>query len=192
MWTTKKERFDNLPIKESRKYFITREFGNMYNIDKFDHPWKRSHKKDSINRRIDKVICKFLGKHFNNAFSYFCHLPKINLYDQNYFLNYFFNPRYERKYSLDNNYIILINPRYIKYKRSKIVFKSIDYKELWWHPRHGWVDDSYITIINLNINPTFYDKNSPYIVSGFVKTFLRKDNEFRKLHSEKLKKLKNG
>lgn len=102
------DKLDKLPSRESRKMYITREFGDMWNINKFDHPWdwERSDKTKSTWFILDNVIKKFKGDAYNNAFSYYCKL--VPYYEQHKFHDYFFSVRscvYGKDFILVNNII---------------------------------------------------------------------------------------
>lgn len=192
MWKTNQEDFENMPKRESRKYYLTKLLGDLYNSDKFDHPWYRSHNKDITSIRIDKVVKKFIGKSFDDAFSYFCKLPKITLVDQDAFIKEFYLERYGRyiffnKYCLDECKNIILNPNYFKIKKNKeIKVKTFDFKLGWIHPRYGMIYKDFTSSI-LNID---FDKLDCYIVRGCEKTFKsRKDPEYKKfMHENKSKK----
>ena len=78
---------DSLPKKESRKAYLTKKHGDMWNLHHFDHSWHRSDKNDYVWVKVKRVIKKYMGKSFDEAFSYFCTLvPK---HEQSEFLKEF-------------------------------------------------------------------------------------------------------
>lgn len=113
--------FDKLPFRESRKEFLTRKYGSMYDIfeykkiNKEKYPWNIAF----------NIINSNIGKSFDLSFSYYC--KKVEKRYQYIFLNYFNNRRrYIDDYFVDNNGNI---QKVVKYKRPKTVtFTSKDYK----------------------------------------------------------------
>lgn len=76
------EKLEELPKKESRKEYITRKYGDMWDLRRFDHPWYRSDKNDDPQVIAKRVIKKYLGKSFDDAFSYYCTLVKKHEHDE--------------------------------------------------------------------------------------------------------------
>ena len=74
----KLDELEKLPKRESRKAYLTRKYGDMWDLPRFDHPWYRSNKSDLAYVKAQRVIKKFFGKSFNKAFSYYCKLVQIN------------------------------------------------------------------------------------------------------------------
>jgi len=121
------DEIQNLPFKESRKAFLTRKYGDMWNTQKFDHSWMRSDKSMYYWVKIERVIKKFLGKSFDDAFSYYCTL--VPLYEQEKFLKEFepYRGYYQNNYIVDDNRNIVLNPdRYIN-KKKPVTLYSSDY-----------------------------------------------------------------
>lgn len=61
---------DNLPLKESRKEFLTSEYGDMYNINRFDSG--SSSNKNPINYNFNlakRILKKYVNKPFDEAYS---------------------------------------------------------------------------------------------------------------------------
>lgn len=182
---------ENLPKRESRKEYLTKKYGDLWNLKKFDHPWHRSDKNDMPWVIADRVIKKFLGKSFDKAFSYYCKLvPK---HEQSEFLRDF-KPgyRWEAKYILDKQKRIQLNPdRYIR-KKKDIHLKSFDYKE-------GYYDT--VTGKTISQNDMLYGKhlwnnhsdqlNSRFIycvISGYNLSFKsKKDPLYKRLSNENKK-----
>lgn len=190
---------EELPFKESRKAYITRKFGDMWDLTKFDHSWMRSDKNDYPDIKAERVIKKYMGKSFAKAFSEFCKLVKIN--EQNNFLDLFKGRRWEyADYIIDKQGRIQLNPnRYIPRKK-KVIFYSHDYKigyrntrtneiehtdnpkefPLDWKIKHG-------RIMTLGEAKEW----NLEIISGFKKEFKsKKDPEYRKLMAKKKNKLR--
>lgn len=180
------EELENLPKKESRKAYLTRKYGDMWDLPKFDHPWMRSDKSDYPYIIAERVIKKFLGKSFDKAFSYFCKLvPK---HEQNEFLRKF-KPRYrwEPDYIIDNQKRIQLNPnRYTRPKRP-IYFRSFDYEE-------GYYNIVTKEIIQASRRWEYKDDiHIRVIVKGFEKIFeSKKDLEYQRLKAEKEKAIKRN
>ena len=93
--------FDKLPFRESRKEFLTRKYGNMYNLNKFDQPW---HKDLIYYKLADYILNNNIGKSFDMAFHYYC--TKVPKYQQCLFLQNF---RTYNRYYIDENGLIKKN-----------------------------------------------------------------------------------
>jgi len=65
---------DKLPIKESRAMYLTKKYGNMYDLAKFDRHWGRSESSKDPYKILYRVLDSYIGKQFDKAFSYFCTL----------------------------------------------------------------------------------------------------------------------
>jgi hypothetical protein len=81
----KLEELNEFPLFESRKRYITRKFGNMYNLNKFDHKGMEYDYK--IEKLAKGIIIKNIGKTYDLAFSYFC--KKVSK-DKQHIFEYFF------------------------------------------------------------------------------------------------------
>jgi hypothetical protein len=187
---------DSLPKKESRKAYLTKKHGDMWNLHHFDHSWHRSDKNDYVWVKVKRVIKKYMGKSFDEAFSYFCTLvPK---HEQSEFLKEFENAYgwYEPQYIIDDNGNIQINKNSHRYKKKKdkskesVIFYSIDYEE-------GWYDTITKKIYNnKEFSRLHYDmfptKNFiKIVICGYSKEFeSKKDKEYIRLMKEKAKQKK--
>jgi len=103
------DKYDELPYKESRYKYITRKYGNMYNISKFDHPWMRY---SNSYKLVFRILNNNINKSFDLAFSYYC--KKVDKQHQYLFLREFEYQnihRYfkNRGYWIDENKIIRYN-----------------------------------------------------------------------------------
>lgn len=68
------DKLEELPKRMSRYQYLDSKGLNMYDLDKFDHPWYRDLKYWEIRKRI---LENNIGKSFDLAFSYYCKLvPK--------------------------------------------------------------------------------------------------------------------
>ena len=97
---------EELPKFESRKQYLTRKVGNMYDIPNFDHPLSMRTKYYKIR---DRILHHYIGKSFDDAFSYYCKLvPK---HYQHLFLEEFERP-FSRwnDWKLDENKNIVHTP----------------------------------------------------------------------------------
>lgn len=124
---------EHLPKFESRKEYLTRVYGNMWDLDKFDHSW---YWKSPYWKLAKRIIEKNIGKSYDLAFSYFCkQLPYSFLQEEftDYFIpDYYYlyfakeNPwKLRNDYIVDENKLIQLNPdRYIK--SSNLNWKKID------------------------------------------------------------------
>lgn len=121
------EKLENLPFKASRKEYITEKYGNMWNINNFDHPWCLSNKTKTPRFILKNVIKKFKGDSFEHAFSYYCKL--VNRENQRFFIEYFF-PRspsqwiFEEDFVLVNNIITKSSNHWRNNRNSKNKFNS--------------------------------------------------------------------
>jgi hypothetical protein len=195
------EKFDSLPFRESRAAYITRSYGNMYDIHKFDHGWYRSDKSDYAWVKAERVIKKFIGKNYGKAFSAYCEL--VEKYEQNVFYDDFFKKtgRWEPEYSIDKQNRIQINKaklrqdaeRRAKRKERGVTFVSIDYETAFMHKQTGEIlsRKDYHSNIKFDWGRHAYIQDNNYvevIVSGFAKHFKsEKDPEYVRLNAEKIK-----
>ena len=106
-------------------------------IDSWHYKAHESHTTDGVSprERAERVIKKFMGKSFNNAFSYYCSLvPK---YQQKYFLEQFEKRRvwYEPKYTTNSQGVIKDNRR--ARSKQQIYFTSDDYATEYRHKLTG-------------------------------------------------------
>lgn len=62
---------ENLPFKESRKENLTRRFGNLWNLFKFEYP-RRSDKSQYPWVIADRLIRSNIGRNVDKVFSKFC------------------------------------------------------------------------------------------------------------------------
>lgn len=192
--------FENLPFREGRKSYLTNKFGNLYNLDKFDHPRYRSDKNDRCGVKLSRIIKKYLGKSFDDAFSEYC--KQVEVYEQKDFFEEF-NSNYGGKpfYIVDENGNIQFNPdsNYILngncWKRKitnkkPIIFRSLNYEEGY----YGVKERQYFSISEYNKQHRFNEPNGCYIycvINGFEKQFESKnDREFIRLTKEKHKQIK--
>jgi len=180
------EKLETLPIRESRKEFLTRKYGDMWNLSCFDHSWYRSDSNDIPSVKAERVIKKYMGKSFDKAFSEYC--KKVEIHEQREFLDLFKDRRwYYADYMIDSQKRIQLNPdRYIKKKKS-IYFRSFDYEE------------GYYNIVTKEIikSPRWWEyKNDNHIrviIKGFEKIFeSKKDPEYQRLQAEKEKAIKRN
>lgn len=90
---------EELPKFESRKYYLTRKYKDMYNLQRFDRPDNRGTKYWKIK---DRILHYYIGKSFDDAFSHYCTLVPKDY--QHLFLEAFENP-FSRwsEWDLDDN-----------------------------------------------------------------------------------------
>lgn len=189
------EKLDQLPKRESRKAYLTRKYKNMYNLQKFDHPWYVSDKADSTYFIKHLVLKKYLGRSFDDAFSEYC--KKVPIYKQSDFLEEFTNRKWRSNanYLVDESGNIQFNPdgfiiTFQKYKeryRNKpVIFTSIDYKT-------GYINRKTKEIVDKNDSfVKFFPSNyKEIIISGYKREFeSKKDPEYIRLKAEKRKQEK--
>jgi len=110
---------EELPKFESRKQYLTRKVGNMYDIPNFDHPLSMRTK---YYKAKDRILHHYIGKSFDDAFSYYCKLvPK---HYQHLFLEEFETP-FSRwsGWSLDEN-------KNIVYKKRERYISQSEWREI--------------------------------------------------------------
>lgn len=115
------DKLEDLPPKQNfhekwRRYRLDRTFG---------------HRNPYFTAR--KIAKKYIGKSYNDAFSYFC--KNVRLEHQKKFVGYF--GEYD-EYLIDDNGLIQINPRYLpKINERKRTFKSNDVEYITIHKESG-------------------------------------------------------
>ncbi len=134
------KKLDELPFKEGRKAYLTRKHGSLYNI--FDY---HENSRQKLNPWVlsERVISKFLGKSFDDAYSYYCKL--IPNWDAIYFKKSFKEDFIEyaqmRRYSNFAKYYIdeqgNIQKLESEIKRKPIYITSDDYKTELRHKETG-------------------------------------------------------
>jgi len=192
------DNLENLPKRESRKDYLTRKYGDMWDLKKFDHPHYRSENSDYPWVKAERVIKKFIGKQFDKAFSYYC--KQVEQFEQYHFHTYFkkdehrWNRSYPSKFIVDKNGNIQRNKEYEqkpwkkKNKDKKVIFTSFDYKEGYYNKETGE------TVTQLSYCATFKHNRHKWkeiVVSGFWKEFESKeDKEYIRLMIEDKKRKK--
>lgn len=142
------DKLENLPQRES----ISRcRIGHWSS-----YSWRRYYRTGHINAYTlaDRIVKKYEGKSFDNAFSEFCHkIPKH--IEQFIFLEKFSNRYKYRSYLADNYVDEEGNIQYYPYekKKKKIIFTSIDYNA------KGGYDSELITTAGYRLE--FESKKNP-------------------------------
>ena len=194
MWYININNLESLPFRESRYQYITRKYGNLWDLPRFDNPWHRSDKGSYAWIKAERTIKRYIGKSYDKAFSHFC--KQVEQHEQYEFNKYFTETgrhwnRYPNEYIVDDNGNIQYNPEYKQYKRrykrdkqtTDITFKSFDYKESYINIHTGEIND----------NPHRYNlfNDKPYgdwvltVVEGFWKHFDDINNkEYHRLKRE--------
>lgn len=95
------EKLDKLPKRQGRKAYLTEKYGDLYNLDKFDHTWVRSDRGDLPCVKAQRIISKYIGKSFDEAFSKYC--KQVEIYEQKEFLDYFNTYKWRGDYFVDDN-----------------------------------------------------------------------------------------
>lgn len=196
------DKLDELPLRENRASYITRKYGDMWDLNRFDHPWFRNYKSEYAWVKAERIIKKFIGKNYDKAFSEYCKLVKP--YEQDVFYNDFFKngTYYKSEYIIDKQKRIQLNKerirednkRRLKRKEGGVWFYSIDYQTAYMHRVTGeilsrkdynwynWYDNKHCYRNPLDRNYV------EVIVSGFEKHFKsEKDPEYIRLNAEKIK-----
>jgi hypothetical protein len=117
---------NELPYRESKWQYITRKYGNCYNIRKWEY---RTPSEKSIDPwyLAKRIIANNIGKSFDLAFHYFC--TKVRFQDQKYFFRHFetlgsFRWRHYRSYYIDD--LGLIQENKVERKKRPITILTVD------------------------------------------------------------------
>ena len=117
------EKLDKLPKRQGRKGYLTEKYGDLYNLKRFDHCWDLSDNNYSPWVKAQRIINKYLGKSFDEAFSKYC--KQVRIYEQKEFLDYFNIYKWQGRYFIDINGNI---QKIVEEKRKrKIVFIPFGY-----------------------------------------------------------------
>ena len=184
MWKNNIEKLENVPKRESRKEYITRKYGDFWNLRRFESHYI-SDKNDNPWHIISTILKGSIGKNIDKVYSKVC--KAIRSQDKDTF-KWFFGNR--GRYYIDKNKCIQLNP--IQKKSKKVTFYSHDFKYGYvpkkeFHKKYLWIDDGYLD------NIRWFRKNDfeRIVVSGFSKTFSSKnDPEYIKLVTEERKRRK--
>lgn len=176
------EELEELPIKMSRKEFIVEQYGNMWDLRKFDDPWYRSDKADYYWVKLDRILKSHIGKNVDEAYSKYCKV--VETYEKQYFFKEFRNnSRYNSTYTIDLNRCIQLNPDRWQKKKKSCIFRSFDFA-------YGYYDTKNKEYVSkLGFNWRYESDRYIYcVISGFEKTFESKQNpEYKRLNAEKIK-----
>lgn len=192
---------ENLPYKESRKAYITRKYGDFWNLRRFDSPSYNSERSKDPFIIVDHVIKKFVGRSFDKAFRHYC--SKVEARYQYIFLDELagdIRDRWPNEYIVNEEGNIQINPEYLlkpwkcktKHVPQSVTFQSFDYQTVYVNLRTG-KEQKHLGC---------FDRESNFgikIVSGFYKYFeddtskeylrmVREDNHRRNLAYKRSKK----
>lgn len=154
--------------------------------------------------RIDKILKKYIGKPFDDAFSYYC--KQVPVYQQHIFIEYFSPDHYRwaDTYYINEDGIIQKGTRRWRAPK-KAIFYSDDYKtELrhkktgkkkpeshWYYPfTYNNYKEKYPRAKSYHEAQTAYDNEfTPVIVSGWAKEYdSKKDPEYKRLTMEQRKR----
>lgn len=207
-------KYENLPYRESSK-----EIARRKERIKFHH--NANHRVDGLYPwdNVKRVLKKYKGKHFDDAFSYFCEL--VPQYQQKWFLEEFEPKDYYRSRYSDTWYVDkdgLIQVKKAPKNKKPISFASDDYKVEFRHKVTGHKRDDFKeettrrqrTIYYYEHIVTYYygikhekklpkhlqysakpEDFEPVIISGWIKYFKsKKDREYKRLMAEKIKREK--
>lgn len=178
------EELEKLPMKMSRKEFITEQYGDMWDLKKFDHSWYRSNKADYYWVKLDRILKSYIGKNVDEAYSKYCKV--VETYEKRYFFEEFRNNKwYDSTYTIDLNRCIQLNPDRWQKKKKPYVFRSFDFA-------YGYYDTKTKEYVSESkFNWRYEIDNDRYIycvISGYEKTFESKqDPEYKRLKAEKVK-----
>jgi len=140
---------ESLPLRESRKDYITRIYGDFWNLHRFDSPNYNSERSKDPYIITFFIIKRFIGKPFDKVFSYLCR--RVEPQYRYHFLDEFEadkrNYIWANKYMVDDNGNIQLNPEYVAkpWKRSNpktsYTFHSFDYKRAYLNIKTGEISD---------------------------------------------------
>ena len=131
------EHLENLPVRENRAENLTRRYGNMYSLPKFDDGTSSTKSPWVFNNNLSKrILKKYVNKLFNDANSEYC--KKANIADNTTLLEKIKRSTYMQSkvsYFIDNNGFI----RTIKNQLSKNVYQvdSWDLEYEWTYLGNG-------------------------------------------------------
>lgn len=189
------DKLEELPFRENRAAYITKKYGDMWEVfdyrsaaDKSVYPWVKAR----------RVIKKYIGKNYGKAFSEYCGLVKQ--YEQSTFYDDFFKKHgtYEPEYIIDKQNRIQINKKRLKQdaerrnrgKEAGVSFISIDYRTGYMNKHTGEIIDKneyYRKSHHWDSNLGHWVNNNyiEVVVSGFAKHFKNdKDPEYIRLMAE--------
>jgi len=206
----------NIPVDD----FLTEDELNLPEAGKVTkkerHEYWRSGRKSEYHpvndmspwKRIDKILKRYVGRPFDDAFSYYC--KEVPKYQQHIFLDYF-KPsfyRWREAYYIDDDGLIqkTIDKRN---EPKKVIFESIDFKTELRHKVTGKKKPDYSWSYPFNHNNyktkypraksyyealNFYEKEfEPIIIQGWAKEFeSKKDPEYKRLMAEKRKHIERS
>jgi hypothetical protein len=162
-----------LPLKESRKQYLTEKYGNMYSLSKFDNGTSSVKSPWVFNYNLAKrIIKKYINKPFDDAYSEYCKKAKL---ESKELFHDFFKPGnsyvYNRLgYYIDDNGFI---------QNVKKIEKEIIYKVYSWNYRGEYV-------LNYETRKREYK-----VISGQVFEFKHKNHlYYKKLYEQRALKRK--
>ena len=118
---------EHLPKFESRKDSLTRRFGDLWNLSRFDHSWYGDLPYYKV---INRVLTNNIGKSYDLTYSYICKLIPERLhwkFEQYFIPRYYFYKEWKilNTYFIDYNGLIQLNSdRYIR-------SASTNWKKIW-------------------------------------------------------------
>lgn len=187
--------FDSFPRRESRKEYITRQCGSMWNTEISTY-YRIYHSDKDPSKIAERVAEKYLGKSFDKAYSEFC--ARVQKHEHEEFLELFSNLRpgiYRNDYYFGKDKVIKRDPEgktahyrlWRKERWSKpVVFESADFKIGYQHIKTGEIFDRVPR--HYYFFPELYRR---IIVSGYRQTFPnRRDKTYKRLMMEKRQQLK--
>lgn len=178
------EKLEQLPTRMSRKEYLTDKYQNMWNLDKFDHPWIRSESTDYYWNKLEYILKSHIGKNVDEAYSKYCKI--VEPHEKSYFFKEFndFYNLYKSKYTLDANRCIQLNTNYSTSEKKRYIFRSFDFE-------YGYYDTLLKEYVKDPKRFWEYGNNSRYIycvINGYEKVFESKnDPEYKRLKAEKIK-----
>lgn len=158
----------------------------------------------SPTKIADRIINKYMGKSFNDAFSDYCN--KVKWYQQKIFLDNFNSGfTWKKRFTTDENGLIQplkeIRPPRI-FRKEGITFTSVDIEYKYVHKVTGIEKPKYWTVFNKGNylyklwgrKGVYYATNKDFmqvVTKGWERHFESANNpEYRRLHAEKLKALR--
>jgi hypothetical protein len=176
------EKLEELPHRETKVEYLTRKIGSFWNR-------KRHYSKiKDIYVIADRVCTIYIGKKWDDAFSYYCKLVPKNTEDRYEAFCYRFNLKRRYAYNSQRWFVedgIIVHKPYTRPKTIKI--RSLDYKSEFLNkdtkrplPEFYWMSNKH------KYTKKYIDENYAYFITqGWEKTYSsRNDPEYKRLYKE--------
>lgn len=174
------EKLEVLPKKQNRWQYLTDKFGSIWNtrLDYKDGSY-------DVYKIADRVCKAYIGKKWDDAFSYYCKLVPKNVKNRYEAFCNRFKPN--RRFRYDEWFVedgIIIHKSYTRSK--KITIRSLNYKTQLLHKQTHKPLPTFHWIYNKKYTSEYIDQNYSYfIVEGWEREFSSKnDHIYKRLYKE--------